>query len=89
VYQRIANIPSLSLKDAQASVSPLESAEIIPPRQGQSEVELREVIRGLRDDYDLVSYRPFYYPLYSVDLALGNRARTVWIDGVTGEEIQL
>jgi hypothetical protein len=89
LYQRIANVPRLYLKDAQANVSPLESVEITTPRKGQSEVELREVIRGLRDDYDLVSYRPFYYPVYSVDLALGNRTRTVWIDGVTGEDIQL
>jgi hypothetical protein len=89
VYQRIANIPSIDLKDAQANVLPLESVEITPLQEGRSEVELRELIRGLRDDYDLVSYRPFYYPLYSVDLALGNRARTVWIDGITGEDIQL
>jgi hypothetical protein len=89
VYQRIVNVPSLDLKDSQANVSPLEFVEMTPLQKGRSEVELREVIRGLRDDYDLVSYRPFYYPLYSVDLAFGNRARTVWIDGVTGEDIQL
>ena len=89
VYQRISNVPNLDLKDAQANVSPLESVEITPPRKGLSEVELREVIRGLRDDYDLVSFRPFYYPLYSVDLALGNKTRTVWIDGVAGEEIRI
>ena len=89
VYQRIVNVPGLDLKDTQVNVGPLESVETTPLPKGLSEVELREVIRGLRDDYDLVSYRPFYYPLYSVDLALGNRARTVWIDGVTGEDIQL
>ena len=89
VYQRIVNVPGLDLKDTQANVSALESVGSTPLQKGRSEVELREVIRGLRDDYDLVSYRPFYYPLYSVDLALGNRARTVWIDGVTGEDIQL
>jgi predicted transcriptional regulator len=87
VYQRITNIPSLEMKEIQESLSPVEPVEITSPPKGRSEVELREVIRGLRDDYDLVSYRPFYYPLYTVELALENTTRAVWIDGVTGEEI--
>ena len=88
-YQRITIIPSLDLVEARANLSAIEPFEVTPPPKGRSEAELREVVRGLRDDYDLVSYRPFYYPLYSVDLALGRTARTVWIDGVTGEETRL
>jgi len=89
VYQRIVNLPSLDLAETRANLSPLQPPEIIPPPGGRSEAELREAIRGLRDDYDLVVYQPFYYPLYSVTLALGNRTRTILIDGVSAEETRV
>ena len=86
-YQRVISIPSLHLKEVPenlVSIGPAEDTRL--QQQVPLEAEVRELVRGLREDYDLVSFRPFYYPLYKVDLALGNRNRTVWIDGVTGEE---
>jgi Helicase HerA, central domain len=88
-YQRISVVPGLELKEAPLNLTAVEPVEGIQPPKGPTESELREVVRGLRQDYDLVSCRPFYYPLYSVSLALGSRSRTVWIDGVTGEETQV
>lgn len=89
VYRRITNIPSMNLKEAPLNLSAVDPSAITLPPKGPTEAELRKMVRGLRQDYDLVSFRPFYFPLYAVDLALGNKSRTVWIDGITGEETQL
>lgn len=89
VYQRITNIPSLDLKEVPLNLSTVDSSAITSIPNGPTEAEVRKMVRGLRQDYDLVSFRPFYYPLYAVDLVLGNKSRTVWIDGITGEETQL
>ena len=90
-YQRITNMPSLDLKEEAANVSSMDEniSVNITAQKGTTEVELRELVRGLHKDYDLVSYRPFYYPLYSVALATRNTSRTVWIDGATSEETQV
>lgn len=88
-YQRIINLPTLDLKEVPQNLTSIDSTEDVLQQKAPLEAEIRELVRGLREDYDLVSFRPFYYPLYKVDLALGNRSRTVWIDGVTGEETQL
>jgi hypothetical protein len=88
-YQRITNIPSLDFKEAPLNLSAVDSSAITSIPNGPTEAEVRNMVRGLRQDYDLVSFRPFYYPLYAVNLVLGNKSRTVWIDGTTGEETQL
>jgi len=88
-YKRIIGIPNLELEEIPINPSEVEFGGGVPPMRGPTETELREVVRGLRQDYDLVSFRPFYYPLYSVYLALGNRSRIVWIDGTTGEVVPL
>lgn len=88
-YQRVTNLPSLDLKEGQLNLSSIEPVEEPLPQKVPLEAEVRELVRGLRQDYDLVSFRPFCYPLYKVDLALGNRTRTAWIDGQTGEEVQI
>jgi len=49
--------------------------------------EVKEVIKGLFDQHNLESFEPFSYPLYRVKLLLGQKSRTIWIDGRTGKNI--
>ena len=88
VFRRTVNIPNLDWRDSSVSLAELEQL-----KEGQPEVvtedKVREVIKGLRGDLDLVSYRPFLYPLYRVKLMLGTKNRSVWIDGVTGNQFTL
>ncbi len=88
VYRRTVGSPELGLTGVPLELSKVE-ADDGPRGREVNEQQLREVVKGLRADYDLVSVRAFSYPLYRIRLALGSKARTVWMDGVTGEETQL
>jgi hypothetical protein len=88
VFLRTVNIPGLDWRDAPVSLVQLERPGEGPP-EIVAEDRIREVIKGLRGDLDLVSYRPFLYPLYHVELALGSKSRSVWVDGVTGDQLAL
>ncbi len=88
VFRRTANIPNLVWHDSPVPLVDVERPEgalpVVVP-----EDKVREVIKGLRGDMDVASYRSFPYPLYHVILTLGNKSRSVWIDGVTGNQLTL
>ncbi len=88
VFKRTVSMPDLGLADEPLNLSEVTHADASPSEDSADEAEIREVVKGLRDDYDLVGLREFFYPLYKVELALHNKHRTVWIDGTSGEEIQ-
>jgi hypothetical protein len=88
VFRRTINIPKLSWHDSPVSVVESEQQAGVQPAF-VTEDKIREVVRGLQGDQDIVSYRTFLYPLYRVSLTLGNKSRTVWVDGVTGNPVKL
>lgn len=88
VYRRTVGMPDFDLKESPLDLAEIDYGQSANKQDGIREDQLRETIKGLRADYDLVSLRPFLYPLYRVRLALGAKSRTVWMDGVSGEETQ-
>ena len=88
VFRRTVNIPNLDWRNSPVSLAEVEQPNRIQPER-VTEDEVREVIRGLRSDSDIVSCKPFLYPIYRVDLVLGAKSRTVWLDGVTGNQLKL
>ncbi|MCL4435350.1 MAG: DUF87 domain-containing protein [Thaumarchaeota archaeon] len=50
--------------------------------------DVKEVIEGLFEQHNLESFEPFSYPLYRVKLLLGQKSRTIWIDGRTGKNVE-
>ncbi len=88
VFKRTLSIPDMGLADAPLSLSEVSLPDGKQREKAIGEDAIREVVKGLRDDYDLAGLREFFYPVYKVELALGKKHRTVWIDGASGEEIQ-
>jgi uncharacterized protein len=89
VYQRITKVPDLVLKDTGLIHSDVEMGNALYSGSSVTEDQLREVVRGLNPDYELTALTRLVYPLYRVGLALANKTRTIWVDGVTGEETDL
>ncbi len=50
--------------------------------------EVKEVVEGLFEQHNLESFEAFSYPMYRVKLLLGQKSRTIWIDGRTGRNIE-
>jgi hypothetical protein len=49
--------------------------------------EINEIVKGLLNQHSLEIFEHFLYPMYRVKLLLGQKSRTVWIDGRTGKNI--
>ena len=88
VFRRTTNTPGLDWHDSAAQLVEVEQSEGVQPVV-VTEDKVREVVKGLRGDQDVVAYRAFLYPLYRVSLTLGNKSRIVWVDGVTGNQLEL
>lgn len=87
VYRRTVDIPNLVWHDSAVPLAEVEQSEGSQPLV-VTEDKAREIVKGLRGDMDIASYRPFLYPLYRVNLTLGGKSRTVWVDGVTGSQLK-
>jgi hypothetical protein len=86
-YKRTSALPELDLTDSPLSLTSVDPGRESLSKKAPPESAIREVVKGLRQDYDLTSLRQFYYPLYLVNLALRKRSRVVWLDGISGEEV--
>jgi len=88
-FRRLIHIPEIGLSERSFQLVPVDMSGSPEIELGVREQDVREIVRVLVGGSDLVSFRTFYYPTYRVELALGHKVRTVWIDGVSGKELTL
>jgi len=46
-------------------------------------------VKGMWEGADVDSFRQIYYPVYVAEIILEGRTRHVWLDGRTGQEIEI
>ncbi len=88
MFRRTIELPKIKMDKRE-----LELEAVNVPKKDQDDInvkksEVKEVIEGLFDQHNLETFEPFSYPLYRVKLLLGQKSRTVWIDGRTGRNIE-
>jgi hypothetical protein len=86
-FRRLVEIPEIGLTDRSFQLVPVDTSGSREIELNVREQDVREIVRVLVDGSDLVSFRTFYYPTYRVELALGRKVRTIWIDGISGKEL--
>jgi len=90
VFSRLVDIPVIKQAESTLQledVGGVGDAQIQELRVGED--ELRGLIRGLLGDAEVESFKPFLYPLYRVELVLGDRARSEWVDARQGKRVEL
>ncbi|MDA4130902.1 MAG: hypothetical protein OK457_09040, partial [Thaumarchaeota archaeon] len=90
-YRRLLDIPKIELVS-----QPLLRLNELNPSDGFKlsklkikEEQVRDVVKGLWEGADVDSFRQIYYPVYVAEIILNGRTRHVWLDGRTGQEIEL
>jgi uncharacterized protein len=90
-YRRLLDMPRIEL-----AAEPLMKMNELNPSDGSKlskvkikEPQVREVVKGLWQGADVDSFRQIYYPVYVAEIILNGRTRHVWIDGRTGQEIEI
>ncbi len=90
-YRRLLDIPRIELFP-----QPLLRLNELNPSDGFKlsklkikEAQVREVVKGLWEGADVDSFRQIYYPVYVAEILLEGRTRHVWLDGRTGQEIEI
>ncbi len=86
-FRRLIHIPEIGLTERSFQLVPVDTSGSREIELSVREQDVREIVRVLVDGSDLVSFRTFYYPTYRVELALGRKVRTIWIDGISGKEL--
>jgi hypothetical protein len=90
-YRRLLDLPRIEL-----GAQPLLKLNELNPSDGFKlskvkikEPQVREVVKGMWEGADVDSFRQIYYPVYVAEIILNGRTRHVWIDGRTGNEIEI
>jgi hypothetical protein len=86
-FRRLIQIPEIGLTEGSFQLVPVDTSGSRDIELNVREQDVREVVRVLVDGSDLISFRTFYYPAFRVELALGRKVRTIWIDGISGKEL--
>jgi len=86
-FRRTVEIPEIGFTERSLQLVPVDTSGSREIELSVKEQDVREIVRVLVDGSDLVSFRTFYYPTYRVELALGRKARTIWLDGISGKEL--
>ncbi len=88
MFRRTADLPRVKMDKREIELDAVNVSEKDLDGITVKKSEVKEVIEGLFDQHNLESFEPFSYPLYRVKLLLGQKSRTVWIDGRTGKNIE-
>jgi hypothetical protein len=90
-FRRLLDIPRIELIN-----QPLLRLNELNPSDGFKlsklkikEAQVREVVKGMWEGADVDSFRQIYYPVYVAEIILEGRTRHVWLDGRTGQEIEI
>jgi len=90
-YRRLLDMPRVDLM-----ALPLMKLNELNPSDGFKlskvkikETQVREMVKGLWEGADVDSFRQIYYPVYVAEIIMNGRTRHVWIDGRTGNEIEI
>lgn len=86
-FRRLIHIPEIDLTGRSFQLVPVDTSGSREVELSVREQDVREIVRVLVDGSDLVSFRVLYYPTYRVELELGGKVRTIWIDGISGREL--
>ena len=89
VFRRMVELPKIQfveepLRLEQVNVSNAEIEEV-----NIKEAEVRDIIKGLYQGADVVTFKPFLYPLYKIELVRGKKKRIIWVDGRIGTAVEL
>ncbi len=88
MFRRIVDLPKVKMDKRELELEAITISKKDLDGIIIKKSDIEKVIAGLFDQHNLESFEPFSYPLYRVKLLLGQKSRTVWIDGRTGKHIE-
>jgi hypothetical protein len=89
LYRRLVDIPKVPLSDAPLV---LQTVNVNPAKEEElkiKEKDIRELLKGYFQGADVDTFKPFFYPLYRVELALKGRRRVVFLDARSSRKVDV
>jgi DNA-binding transcriptional ArsR family regulator len=89
LFRRLVDLPEEPQESTPLELTGLAvgRAEVLAPRIGEQDV--RDAVKGLWEGADVESFESFLYPVFKVGLVLRRKHRQVWLDGRSGEELEV
>ena len=89
MFRRLTTIPRVHLNERSLELKNVIITEDTVNKMRIKRTEVGNVVKGLLKGSEMQIYRPFFYPVYRVELSLKGKKRIGWVDGVTGRNIDV